>query len=123
MILLGASLFLLVLVLLMSKYCFSRNKFVTTKLRSYAYSFTHSVHEIVIFFFTLSVVLELKYFTPTPYNIGSIILCIALNIYLLCYNLRNFYKLHFYRFFYNRHKKYAEECAIEFGTLLKWTRF
>lgn len=108
MILLGCSIFLLVLVHILAKYCFPRKAFVTKNLRSYSFSFLHNVHEIVVFFFTLSIVPQLKYFTSTPYDIASVILCIVLNIYLLCYNLRNFYKLHFYRFYYNNNKRYAE---------------
>lgn len=108
MIILAASIFILVLINILAKYSFPRKKIVTKKLRSYAYSFTHNTHEMVVFFFTLSIVPQFNYFTPTPYNIGSIILCVLLNVYLLCYNLRNFYQLHFYRFYYDNNKRYAE---------------
>lgn len=108
MILLSVAVVVLVTINLLVKYRYQHVKFVSNKLRSYAYTLFHKAHEVVIFFFTISIILQINYTSANPYNIISAILCVLLNVYLLVYNLRTFYSLHGYKLYYKSHKRYAE---------------
>ena len=102
MILLGISLLTLVGVHLLARFCIK----YSDRLKSYAFSFNIKVHEVIIFFFTLSIVLEIEYSQSSAYKIGSAFLCAVLNIYLLLFNLRNFYSLHHFKM-YTTHLQYS----------------
>ena len=89
---------------------------------SYVSSFRHKVHEVVLFFFTLSIVLEVETYDATSFGMASIAVGIIANLYILFYYVRMFYQLHSYKL-YAMNSKRRQECAITYGLYLRNIRF
>lgn len=87
------------------------------------YSFTLKVHEITIFYISLSTLLEWIYFDAASVQRWiSFGLCLLFNVYFLCYELYIYYDMINYPAAVIGNEKY-EYYSQRYGSLLKNIRF
>ena len=87
------------------------------------YSIFHAVHEIMIFYFSMGLVLEWTYFdSSSTMRILSLVIAIAANIYLLIYVLYIYYKFIDYSDLEVGSEKFRE-VTLKYGSFVRNLRY
>lgn len=104
-------------------HCCISHKLTQKKVQMAFYSFTLKVHEISIFYISLSTLLEWIYFDAASLQRWiSFGLCMLFNFYFLCYELYIYYDMINYPAAAIGNEKY-EYYSLKYGSLLKNIRF
>ncbi len=93
------------------------------KLLGMFYAMTHRVHEVAIFYISLTTMLEWIYFEPSSTERWiSLGLCLLFNVYFLAYEMYIYYDMIKYPAARIGRKNY-EYYVIRYGSILKHIRF
>lgn len=110
------------ILLAIAHFCIT-NKKKQSKILGYFYSFTLKVHEITVFYISISTLLEWIYFDAASFQRWmSFGCCIFFNIYFLAYQLYIYYDMINYPLAVVGNKHY-DYYSVKYGSLLKNIRF
>ena len=119
------NIFLIVLcwiLLLIGRYCI-KHKIKKAKILGKFFSFAHKIHEISIFYITISTLLEWIYFDAGSFERWlSLGICICCNVYFLMYQLYIYYDMINYPKAKIGNVSY-DEYVLKYGSILKNIRF
>lgn len=87
------------------------------------YPVFHAVHEIMVFYFSMGLVLEWTYFDPSSTaRVISLVVAVAANIYLLAYVLYIYYKFIDYSDLQVGSEKFRE-ITLKYGSFVRNLRY
>ena len=79
----------------------------------------HALHEVMIFYFSISLVLEIMYFEPTSFlRVFSLVVAVVANLYLLVYTLYIYYSFMSYPG-YELGSKELRKVVVVFGSFVR----